>query len=258
MEKENTEPNVKKKKRKKRIGVRIYQFFSTLIGICIILLGLYVLFNIQSVKVEGNEYTDETAIKETVLQGKFSDNSLYIWGKYKLGKGEKVKSTTRVQVTMTRPWAITIKVKEKEIVGYYEGEDGFFFFDKDGMVVYTGTKEMDDVPQIEGLDLENLSLYDTLDAKDKDIFEEILKTTETIKKYDISTEKVVYLDGSIYLIKGQVYIRLGTKVSEEQIAQIPPILEKLGEEEAGTLHLENYSIDTKTITFKKGEFPPEE
>ena len=258
MGKKNTDENIKKKKRKKRTSVKLYQFFSTLLGIVIIVLGAYVLFNIQSVKVEGNSYTDETVIKETVQEGTFSDNALYLWAKYKIGKGKKIKSCSDIKVTMTKPWILKIKVKEKEIVGYYEDEQGVVCFDKEGMVVYTGSKVPENAPKIEGLHLENLSLYDTLDAEDKDIFKEILKTTKIIKKYDIDTEKVVYLDSSIYLIKGEVHISLGKNVSNEQIAQIPPILEKLGTEETGTLYLNNYSENRKTITFKKGEFPPEE
>ncbi|MEI3209887.1 MAG: hypothetical protein V8S14_02350 [Lachnospiraceae bacterium] len=37
---------------------------------------------------------------------------------------------------------------------------------------------------------------------------------------------------------------------QEKIAQIPPIIEKLGGQE-GTLHLENYADGQETITFEK-------
>ena len=40
-------------------------------------------------------------------------------------------------------------------------------------------------------------------------------------------------------------------VSAEKIAQIRPILEKLGDRE-GTLHLENYSEGNKSVTFEEG------
>ena len=44
---------------------------------------------------------------------------------------------------------------------------------------------------------------------------------------------------------------LGESVSSAQIAQIEPILEKLGNQE-GTLHLEHYSEMNQTITFEAG------
>ena len=47
-----------------------------------------------------------------------------------------------------------------------------------------------------------------------------------------------------------------TEVTEEKIAQIPPIMKKL-KKKKGTLHLENYSAGNETITFAIGEFPEE-
>ena len=65
---------------------------------------------------------------------------------------------------------------------------------------------------------------------------------------------IVCKGDEIYLYIGKVYVNLGNKVSSSQVAQVPPILEKLGDQE-GTLHLENYSESSGTITFDIGEIP---
>ena len=69
-------------------------------------------------------------------------------------------------------------------------------------------------------------------------------------------KKIVCKDDRIYIYVKNVCISLGNTVSAEKIAQISPIMEKLGKKK-GTLHLENYSESRQTITFNKGEFPEE-
>ena len=73
-------------------------------------------------------------------------------------------------------------------------------------------------------------------------------------KQEISADRIVCRGDEIYLDIGKIYVNLGNQVSSDQIAQIPPILEKLGGQE-GTLHLENYSESSDTITFDIGEIP---
>lgn len=242
------------KKRKKRLGVRIYRFFSTFFGIVILFMFLYVFFHIQSVKVVGNNYLADEVIRKTVLSDSYSVNTLYVWGKYLIGKGDTLKNVDSLKVTIAKPWELKVTVKEKEIAGYIESKGEYFYFDQEGMVVYKARKLLEDITKVEGISPNNLSLYDTLDADNKEIFTQVLKATEGIKKYGIVTEKVVYRKDSIYLNHGNQYISLGKQVSEEQLSQIPPILEKLGAQE-GTLHLENYAEGSDTITFKRGEFP---
>ena len=60
----------------------------------------------------------------------------------------------------------------------------------------------------------------------------------------------------MYVYIGKVCISLGTEVTSDKMAQIQPILKKLGKKK-GTLHLENYLSGNETITFAIGEFPKE-
>ena len=55
---------------------------------------------------------------------------------------------------------------------------------------------------------------------------------------------------------GNVSACLGSQVSGEQIAQIKPILKKLGDKE-GILHLETYSENNTTIYFEMKEISQE-
>ena len=110
------------------------------------------------------------------------------------------------------------------------------------------------LPCIEGVSMKDIKLYSRLETDDSKIFEEILETSQEAVKQKISADRIVCRGDEIYLDIGKIYVNLGNQVSSDQIAQIPPILEKLGGQE-GTLHLENYSESSDTITFDIGEIP---
>ena len=58
------------------------------------------------------------------------------------------------------------------------------------------------------------------------------------------------------ICKGNIRACLGNQVSAEQIAQIRPILKKLGDK-TGILHLESYSENNTTITFEMEDISQE-
>lgn len=98
-----------------------------------------------------------------------------------------------------------------------------------------------------------MKLYEHLRSKNTKIFEQILETSREITKHDLKPDRIVCEEDVICLYVGRIRIRLGKNVSAVQIAQIAPILEKIGDKE-GTLHLENYSEVQGTITFEEGRF----
>ena len=233
---------------------RLYAFVVLLLGAAILALGILILFYVQKIEVSGNEYCSDQQIVDVVKEDKYAVNTLYIAAKYALGKGETLPCLDAISVRLTAPWAIKVTVREKPIVGYVNNGDQYAYFDKEGLVIYESTVMMEGLPCIEGIDLENIELYSQLETDSSKIFEEILETSQEVKKYDLNTDKIVCKGNDIYLYIGTVYVNLGSKVSSEQIAQIKPILEKL-EGQEGTLHLENYSDSSGTITFDIGEIP---
>lgn len=241
------EEEIPVKKRKKK-GHKLYAFFVLLFGIAIIVLFILILFYVQKVEVSGNSYCTEQEMIDMVRNDKYSVNTLYILGKYALGYGEQLPCLEDVKLGLKLPWVLKVTVKEKPIVGYVLAGDKYAYFDKDGMVVTMGTELIEGLPNIEGIQVEDVKLYQQLKSSDVKIFEEILETSMELKKYRIQTDRIVCRENSIYLYKGTVRVNLGNKVSSEQIAQITPILSKL-EGKEGTLHLENYAEGSTTITF---------
>lgn len=250
-----TEQREEKTTKKKKTH-RLYAFVVLLLAAAILALGILILFYVQEIEVSGNEYSTDQEIVEMVKNDKYSVNTLYILGKYALGKGEKLPCLESLKIHMKAPWSLEIKVKEKPIIGYVPNGQEYAYFDKEGMVVAQSTAAIEGIPRVEGIEVKGISLYGQLKSEDTRIFEEILDATQEISKHELSSDRIVCINHELYLYIGNVCVGLGKTVTPEQIAQIRPILEKLGDQE-GTLHLENYSETSTTITFGKGEFPQE-
>ncbi len=242
------------KKKTKRKSHRLYAFVVLLLAAAILVLSVLVLFYVQQIKVEGNEYCTDQQIVDTVRSDKYSINTLYIAGKYAIGKGKSLPCLESIHVSLSAPWTLKVTVREKPIVGYLENKDNYAYFDKEGMVVSMSPTLIEGLPCIEGVSMKGIKLYSRLETDDSKIFEEILETSQEAVKQKISADRIVCRGDEIYLDIGKIYVNLGNQVSSDQIAQIPPILEKLGGQE-GTLHLENYSESSDTITFDIGEIP---
>lgn len=244
----------KKRPRKRH---RVYAFFVLLLGAAIIAVLTFVLFYVQKIEVRGNEYVTEQEIVKAVQSDRYSVNTLYILGKYAMGKGEVPPALERMKVGMRTPWIVKVDVKEKTIVGYVQSGDAYEYFDKEGMVVLESSELIEGLPYIEGIAVDNVRLYQPLTSDNTQIFEQLLETSKELKKYGLKADRIVCEQDEICLYSGNVRICIGDTVSAGKIAQIGPILEKLGGRE-GTLHLENYSEVNKSVTFEEGEIKGDE
>lgn len=236
-------------KRKKKTH-RLYAAIVLLLGIVIFLLGFLLLFHVQKIEIRGNEYCSDQEIAEAIQNDRLSDNSLYVVLQYAIGHGKELPCMETMKVGIKNPWTLQVRVEEKTIVGCVKDEDTYTFFDRDGLVVKQSAAPMQGIPVVEEIDLSNVKLYEKLESKKAKILEKILDASSEAQKYELSIDKITYEDNEICLYIGNVCVNLGNSVTSEKIAQIPPIIEKLGKKK-GTLHLENYSVGQGTITFEK-------
>lgn len=242
--------------RKKRKSHRVYAAIVLTLGVIIICLLILILFYVQRIEIKGNQYCTDKTIAEAIQNDRFSVNSLYVTAKYALGKGEIPEGLESMEVKLKNPWTIRVTVEEKESIGYFEYKKKRVYFDEEGVVIVNGLTIIKDVPLIEGLEFKNIKLYQQLECENSNVFGEIDTLTKELKKQELTADKIVYINDRIYVYMGKICVSLGTDVTAEKIAQIPPIKEKL-KKKKGTLHLENYSTGNETITFAIGEFPKE-
>lgn len=246
---------IKEQKTKKK-RYRLYGALVLLLGLAIIVLSFLILFHTQAIEVEGNEYSSKEEIVQLIKKDKYSFNTVYVWAKYMAGRGEKIPCLEKMEVRIRRPWILQVKVKEKPIYGYREGKEGYDYFDGDGYLIHQDAKQIEQVPVFEGVAWKEMKLYEKVKTDKDQLFEKMLQVSGEMKELGLYPQKIKGEDNRISLLLGTVWVQLGSSATAEQIAQIPPILEKLGDQ-SGTLHLENYEKNSKIITFRIGELPEE-
>ena len=246
----------KVQKRKEKIKSHAYALIVLILAAAIIILGTVLLFYIQEVEVSGNEYCDSQEIVECVQNDKLSKNSLYVLAKYSLGQGKKPKCLDTLKVSMKNPWTLKITVKEKTRVGCVKSGKKYSYFDQTKLVVNETEVKDSKIPVVSGLKIKKNKLYSQIKTTNQTKFSEIVEACGESQRYGIYPEKIYVKDQQIYMDFGNVRACLGNQVSAEQIAQIRPILKKLGDK-TGILHLESYSENNTTITFEMEDISQE-
>ncbi len=261
--KANKKINTKVVKKKEKSSIREYMrghkslFIIGAMAVALFL-GLicayrYVIANytVTTVYVEGNvHYTNEEII-EMVMEGYYGNNSLLLSMKYKDKSIVGVPFVEKMDVSVLDPHTIKIEVYEKAIAGYVEYLERYMYFDKDGIVVESSLEKTEGVPLVTGLYFDHVVLYEPLPVEDESIFRSILSITQLVNKYNLSTDRIYFgNDGTLTLYFGDVRAALGTDVNlDEKIMKLQYMLPEL-QGKKGTLRMENYSEDTKNISFE--------
>lgn len=226
--------------------------------LCVIVIGVLLLFQVRSIQVRGNEYVEENDIIEWVQQQDDVGNTLYLIGKFQLTKPELLPALQDVKLGLKNPWTLKVTVKEKVLAGYLVvGEDNVYF-DEEGIVLAKMKGKWGTAPCINGIQVDKVELFKELPVskENKKAFQNLLNMNETLQEYELSPDKIVCVGAELYLLFGNKCVNLGDNYLEGRVAQIKPILEKLGEQ-GGTLHLEHFEESTTTIKFEKDVLPSE-
>ena len=243
------------RKKKTRLKIILLAILSLVLVIAASALIIVKVFVVKNVKVEGNELYDEELIKSTVFNDEYSWNSLYVLLKYTFTDAEQLPFIDAMEIQMEDPQTLKIKVYEKGMMGYLYipaiGENAYF--DKDGIVVETSTRVIENVPKMEGLQCSEVVLYEKLPIDNK-LLKQLLTLTQTLKRDGLEPDAIRY--GTEYepvLIYDSVAVNLGSiELLTQKVERMKEILPQV-EEMSGTLHLENWTEESTNIVFKKNE-----
>lgn len=242
---------------KKKKSLYLYAITVILLFLGIVVLSMALLFHVNSITIVGNDYIEDQELIGWVEEYEYSDNSLFLLWKFHHEEQGLLPSVERVDIKLKAPWAVEVHVEEKRPVGYLIDEMEYVYFDKEGMVLFKTSEILENIPCIEGIEAEEMKVYEVLPVTDTKVFTSILEVTQLVKKEGIAPDRITCSGKNINLYFGGICAQLGAEQYAERIVQIPPILEKLGDQ-SGTLHLENFSGLHSTISFQKTEIPPEE
>lgn len=238
-----------------------------MILVSIIVIGLFVvfgLFHIRQVDVIGNEYYSADEIQKMVMSDSLSENSLYLTWKYRQpDAADDLTFLSAVDVTMINPYHVQIKVYEKSIVGYLMYSGSMVYFDKDGVVVEISQETRDGIPAYSGIGISEPKVSELIPVADEDFRADIISEAQMIQEilcqngivpkeihYDDKQQLILYFANNRVMLGDNSYM-------EEKLSNLQALMPQM-EDLSGTLHMENYTAGTTTITFKKGEKGEEE
>ena len=217
-------------------------------------------FTVQNVEVEGNELYGSEQISSTVLNDEYSWNTLYVYLKYRFLDTETVPFIDTMEISIKDPHTLHIMVDEKGIIGYlFDPSSGKnVYFDKDGFVVELSNNIISGVPRIEGMQFEDIVLYEELPIR-KDDLRELLTLTQTLKRNELTPDSIIY--GETYspvLVYKDVRIQVGDEtLLTQKVARIVKIMPTI-RDLSGVLHLETWTEEATNIIFEKDIVPEEE
>lgn len=250
---EDTNGKKKKRRRKKsKFGYYLYAITILLLTIINITLAALLLTKVQGIEVKGIKYSQKSDIVAWIEEDPMTNNSLYTLWKFKLGHYTLPVYLEDVDVSLTAPWKVKVKVQEKQMIGCILVDNSYVYFDADGLVLKKGSEYDTGLPLIEGLTVKDAKLFEYLKVENRKVFSYIVKVTEEIAEADLSPDRLVWEDDSMNLYFERICVRLGKSNFSEKIQELPPILTKL-EGKQGTLQMEHYTEDSKNISFEKSD-----
>lgn len=254
-------PSVQKPKQEKKPltkfqRIRLIRRITLITFFSVLAIGLWWIVSrctVTTVYVDGNIHYSNDEITAMVTEGRFGNNTLYLFAKYRNKEIKDVPFIETMSVSIESKDTIRITVYEKTLAGYVEYLGNYMYFDKDGYVVECSTIKTEGIPQVLGLHFDHVILYEKLPIDNEQIFQEILSISQMLVKYDLQTDKIYFdEDMNLSLYFGEARVDFGNDIYlEEKLMVLPDILPKL-EGKKGLLDLSNYKKGD-TITFQQNK-----
>ena len=213
----------------------------------------FAFFHVSKVEVmESNHYTKEE-LKEMVLTGAFSSNSVLAPITCSKNNAQGVPYIEGYSVSRSGRNSIVISVREKSVVGCIPYLDSYVYFDRNGMFVEGDKTRDESVPYFEGIQVKKVVMNEKLPIKDA-VLNTAVALSTIFAKNDLQPDYIQLEDDStIDLIYGDITVKLGKdKYLEDKMSRMVAILPQITGEK-GILHMENITESSKTVTFEKEE-----
>ena len=253
-DKKNKRKRKKKKKDKRAVSPKTVALL-TRIGLVLVLfltcLFIVLYYRVQTIIVSGAGRYNNDDIISMVMDSPLTENTLYLKWKY----GKKAITTVpfieKIDVQVVTHDTVKLNVYEKSLAGYISYLGQYMYFDREGIVVESGSEKIDGVPQVMGLKFDYVVLNERLPVENEAVFSQILSITQLLDKYVLDADRI-FFDASynMYLYFGSIECDLGSSnYAEEKLEQLVNILPEL-EGESGIIRLKDYTPGAGGVIFE--------
>lgn len=205
-----------------------------------------------TVKFSGSEKYTDKELADYLFPTEKSANPFVFWWTDKFGEHVEIPFIEAYDVELNGLKEFEVTFYEKSLVGYIEYMGSYKYFDKDGIVVESSSRLIEDVPFVTGIDVDYIVLHSKLPVEDERVFDLLLDLTQLLVKYDIDVEKInISKELEIKLYLGSVRVELGTeKDLSEKIMDLRDIMPNLGDA-SGVLDMKVLDVHGNGYTLKK-------
>jgi cell division protein FtsQ len=208
-------------------------------------------FHIKKLEVVGvKRYTPEQ-ITEQLIQSKKDSNAIYLYLKYNYLTDVRIPFVEKVEIELVDNHTVTIYVYEKMVAGCVDFMGEYLYFDKDGIIVESSSKQIDDIPIIKGLEFDTIVISEKLEVQKDELFDVIINLTQLIEKYDLGVDTISFNNKyEVTVDCGDIKVLLGKRSTyDEVLSEIKNILTEANGLEL-TLDMRNYVKGTDYIIGK--------
>lgn len=104
-------------KARKRRGKGLLTALLVLMTLALLTVGVISLFKIRTVEITGNSFYSAQEIQDRIITDRYTENSLYLYLKYKYFNKEEIPFVDKLEVSLQGPGKVKIRVYEKSVVG---------------------------------------------------------------------------------------------------------------------------------------------
>lgn len=199
----------------KRIGLFVLKITVFLILPVTILVFT---FQLKNITVTGSSRYDSGQIIERLIESKADNNTLVFFLKYKYFKDVKIPFVEKMSFELVDRNSVSIRVYDKKIIGCIEFMGDYLYFDKDGIIVESTSKRLDDIPLVKGLKYQKIVLNEKLEVQKEELFDVILNLTQQIEKRELDVNTITFNNQyEVNLDCGDIKAMLGKRSSYDEI-----------------------------------------
>lgn len=214
---------------------------------------------LSELAIEGVVNSNPLDVQNAVIDGRFKDNAMFIFLDLKVEKPARPEFVKDIKVKMTGLHSIEADVSEKELYLVFKDADGnYVYSDSDGNLSQVSERFIPGLIMVNGLEMEEDAKYDYSKSVPVPYRELklLLDSISAVEKHDLHIKEAWFDDKnylSLYFKNCDYDIVIGNDTFlYDKISRLEYILPTINGM-SGTLHLENFSLDSKDIVFEKDE-----
>lgn len=233
-----------------KYSIKKWTGFGILALFIIIMIAFFFFFQGKNISISGNEYYSDEEMKDMLFESPIDYNTILFYIKYRYIGLKEIPFVQKITVKRDGRNGLKVKIYEKALVASVKYMGEYVYFDKEGTVLESSSKQIEGIPNIAGLHFDSFVLYEPLQVKEKSIFEKILDLSQLLRRYKMSVDKIKFDENKEVKLESQgIKIYLGKKdFYDEQIAALSEILPKAMEQKLkGVIRMENYTSGSEVI-----------